>query len=351
VPPRRRILTTNHEGEHPMSDKLIEVATTAPLLERARAAMRGRAAIETAIAEVAERLRQARSAIRPEEVVLNDVLATVLAGEKVPADLADRVLAVRRGNESAWAEASVLAPLQERLQERLTAVHRDRVDDALHVLATELDVVLTAARPLLAQLDNVNDAESAIATDRVQPWRQAVELAERHVTVRGAQRLIVAGALDPPDQARVTARVSAEIRNLVDDFGIIRDPDRHHPTVGTGANGADVRLSGSRIFSGRIMTDAHTDRPARVRPWLTGDAVEDLHFLARPDVIAWVPTIAQLTGARDEHEQRQQAEARAEHERRPGDEPQPFLRAGRRMPPPPAALIDRLAREELGDPV
>jgi len=333
-----------------MTDTSTETDTR-PILERARSAMSGLTTVEAAITEVAERLRQARGAVRPEETVVDVALGAVLDGDPVPADLADRVLRVRRGNESAWAEASVLAPLLERLQERLTAVHRDRADDALRVLADGLDVVLTAARPLLSQLGGVDDAESAINADRVGPWRQAVELAERHVTVRGAQRLIVAGALDPPDQARVTARVSAEIRNLVDDYGTVRDPDRHHPTVGAGADGRDVRLSGSRIFTGRIVTDAHTDRPARPRPWLTGDGVADLHFLARPDVIAWVPTIGQLTGARDEHEQRQQAEARAEHERRPGDEPQPFLRAGRRMPPPPAALLDRLAREELGDPV
>ena len=324
----------------------------APLLEKARASMRGLAEIEAALSSVGERLRACRSAVRPEDAVLDVALEAVLDGDPVPADLADRVLRVRRGNESAWAEASVLAPLRERLQERLTAVHRDRADDALRVLADELDVVLTAARPLLSQLGGVDDADSAINADRVQPWRQAVELAERHVTVRGAQRLIVAGALDPPDQARVTARVSAEIRNLVDDYGTVRDPDRHHPTVGAGADGRDVRLSGSRIFTGRIMTDSHTDRPARPRPWLTGDGVADLHFLARPDVIAWVPTIARLTDARDEHERRKQAEARAEAERRPGDDdPQPFLRTGRRMPPPPAALLDRLAREEMGDPV
>jgi len=331
-----------------MSDKLIEVATTAPLLERARAAMPGLAAIETAIAEVAERLRQARSAIRPEDAVLDVALEAVLDGDPVPADLADRVLRVRRGNESAWAEASVLAPLLERLQERLTAVHRDRADDALRVLATELDVVLTAARPLLAgQLGNVNDAESAIATDRVGPWRQAVELAERHVELRSAQRVVVAGALDPVDQARITTRVSPEVRNLVDDFGIIRDPAQHHPTVGAGADGADVRLSGSRIFSGRIMTDAHTDRPARVRPWLTGDPVADLSFLARPDVIAWVPRVASLTAARDEHQRHQRAEARAAAERRPGDD-DPRLPRGRQMPPPGRALTQRLAEEELG---
>jgi len=321
------------------------------ILEHARSAMRGRGEIETALAQVAKRLRLARSAIQPEEDVLNDVLKALLADGTVPADVGERVLAIRRTNESALAELGVLGPAERRLQERLVALHRQRADDALHELATELDALLTAARPLLARLPGVHDAEDAINADRVQVWRQATELAEHHGALRGAQRIIVGGSLDAPDQARITSRVSPEVRDLVDNYGHIRQPHLHYPELGAGANREEVRVGQTRIFSGRLTVDSHVDRPVRDRPWTTGDTLDDLHFLTRDDVEAWVPTIAQLTGARDEHEQRMQADARAEAERRPGDDdPQPPLRAGRKMPPPPAALLDRLAREELGDP-
>ncbi|MBA2696773.1 MAG: hypothetical protein H0U62_13265 [Actinobacteria bacterium] len=324
-----------------------------PILERARAAMHGRSKIETALSEVAEQLQQARGAIRPEETVVDVALEVIRDGGAVPDDLGDRVLKIRRANESAFAEASVLGPLESRLRERLLAVHREQADDALTVLADELLELLTAARPVLARLgSDVDSADTAITSGRVNEWRQAGQLGTRYTEVRDVQRIVVAGALDPPDQARVTSRVSATVRDLVDNFGVVRQPHLHFPEVGTGVNRSEVRVGQSRIFSGRIVTDAHTDRPARPRPWTTGDPVADLRFLVRDHVIAWVPTVAELTGARDEHERRKQAEARAEAERRPGDEqPERRLPRGRQMPPPSAALIDRLAREELGEPV
>lgn len=335
-----------------MSDKLIEVATTdAPLLARARAAMHGRAAIETALSEVAERLRQARGAVRPEEDVLDIALASVLDGGAVPDDVGPQVLKIRHGNEAAWAEASVLGPLESRLRERLLAVHRERVDDALAVLRPELDTVISQAGPVLAQLGDVDSADAAISADRVQQWREAVAMAARYDALRRAQRILVSAAVTP--QTHISDRVSAEARALVDDFGTVRDADRHYPEVGgTDVNRSEVRTGEVRIFSGRLVTSDHSDRPVRPRPWLTGDVLDDLRFVCRADVRAWVPTLGQLTGARDEHQARIQDEARAEAEQRPGDEPeQRILRTGRTMPPPPAALVERLAREELGEPV
>ncbi len=126
-----------------------------PILERARSAMSGLTTVEAAITEVAEQLRQARATVRPEEDVAELALSAVLAGDPVPDDLADRVLAIRRSNESAFAEASVLGPLEHRLREQLLAVHRDRVDDALAVLRAELDTVISQAGPVLAELGAV----------------------------------------------------------------------------------------------------------------------------------------------------------------------------------------------------
>lgn len=331
------------------TDKTATEDTRPSLLEKARSAMHGLAEIETGLADVTTRLRQARASVRPEEAVLDVALAAVLAGDPVPPDVGAQVLAIRRGNEAAMAEAQALGPLERRLRERLLALHRERADDALAVLRAELDTVISQAGPVLAELNDVDSADTAITADRVEEWRQAVALSARYGELRQAQRVLVSAAVTP--QTHISDRVSPDARALVDDYGIARDADSHHPTVGTGSDGGEVRLSGSRIFTGRIVTDAHTDRPARPRPWLTGDGVADLHFLARPDVAPWVPTVAQLTGARDEHQSRMQAEARAEAERGPGDEPETFMRTGRRMPPPPAALLTRLAREELGEPV
>jgi len=331
------------------TDKTATEDTRPSLLEKARSAMHGLAEIETGLADVTTRLRQARASVRPEEAVLDVALAAVLAGDPVPPDVGAQVLAIRRGNEAAMAEAQALGPLERRLRERLLALHRERADDALAVLRAELDTVISQAGPVLAELNDVDSADAAIAADRVEEWRQAVAMAAQYDELRRAQRILVSAAVTP--QTHMSDRVSPEARALVDDYGVVRDADSHHPAVGTGANGGEVRLSESRIFSGRIVVTAHTDAPVTPRPWLTGDTIIDMRFVTRDDVRAWVPRVRELTGARDEHERRKQDEARAEAERLPGDEPQTFLRTGRRMPPPGPELLTRLAREELGEPV
>jgi len=321
---------------------------TRPILGRARSAMSGLTTVEAAIRAVVEQLRQARATVRPEEDVAELALSAVLAGDPVPDDLAARVLAIRRSNETAFAEAGVLGPLEHRLREQLLALHRDRVDDALAVLGAELDTVISQAGPVLAELGAVDSADAAINAERVAQWRQAVALSARYGELRQAQRVLVSAAVTP--QTHLSDRVSAEARALVDDFGTVVAAGAHYPEVGTGVNRTEVRTGEVRIFSGRLVTSDHSDRAARPRPWLTGDDLVDLRFACRADVREWVPTIKALTDARDEHERTQQAAARAAAERRPGDDDPPFLRTGRRMPPPPAALLDRLAREELGDP-
>jgi hypothetical protein len=53
-------------------------------------------------------------------------------------------------------------------------------------------------------------------------------------------------------------------------------------------------------------------RPARTtRPWCTDDTLTNLRFIVRPDVDAWVPSIRELTRARDEHQERKLDAARA----------------------------------------
>ena len=270
----------------------------------------------------------------------------------MPDDLGDQLVTVRRNNEIAMATVQSLTSLQGLLNERWRDTHTQQADRALTVLAGELSALLPEARTVLAELGDVSDAASAISADRTDQWRQALALSARYDALRSAQQTFVSAALFPPDQARVTIRVTPEARGLVLDYGHVREPEQYYAELGTGAaNRRDDQLSETRVVEGRVVFSSHTDRPARARPWASGDTIIDMRFVTRDDVIAWVPTVRQLTGARDEHQARMLDEARAEAERLPGDEPQPFLRTGRTMPPPPAALLDRLAREEMGEPV
>jgi len=334
------------------TDKTATEDTRPSLLEKARSAMPGLHAVETGLADVSTQLRQARAGGQPEDDVADRALAAVLHGAQVPDDLGDQIVKIRRDNETALATVQALTGLQDLLHVRRRDTHAKQADSALGVLSTELDALLSQARPVLARLGDVDSADTAITSGRVDEWRQAGQLGTRYVELRDAQRIIVAAALNPPDQPRMTSRVSPEIRDLVADFGHVRQPERHYAELGTGAaNRRGDQLSETRVVDGRVVFSSHTDRPLRPRPWFTGDAIADLRFVCRAGSRAWVPSVPELTRARDEHEQRKQAEARADAERTPGDEPEPRLRTDRRQPPPPVALIDRLAREELGEPV
>ena len=154
-----------------MTSKTATEDTRPSLLEKARSAMHGLAEIETGLADVTTRLRQARASVRPEESVVDVALETVLDGEKVPDDVGPQVLKIRRSNEAAFAAAQVLGPMERRLQERLLVVHREQADDALAVLRAELDTVISQAGPVLAELGDVDSADAAIAADRARPTR------------------------------------------------------------------------------------------------------------------------------------------------------------------------------------
>lgn len=322
---------------------------TRPLLEKARAAMSGLAETEAALTSVGERLREARASGQREDDVPERALTTALSGRPVPDDLGDQLVTIRQHNETARATVEALTSLQALLHVRWRDTHTQQADRALTVLRTELSALLTQARPVLTQLGGVTDAEAAIGAGRTGEWQEACNLAGRYAEIRAAQVTLVSAALHPADQPQASIRVAPESRRLVSDYGYVRAPDLHYPELGTGdANRRADQLSETRVVNGRIVFSSHVDRPATVRPWASGDVLEDLRFILRDDVIPWLPDVFELTDARDAHQSRMQAADRAEHERRPGDEPEPRLRTDRPMPPPGRALVQRLAEETLG---
>ena len=313
-------------------------------LSRAQDAIPLRPEILAGLAEVAERLRQARAGGHPEREVIDAAVSAVVAGSALPA-LGERVIRIRTSNETAEAELAALIGVEQRLRERLRDLAEIHADDALDVLRAELDDVLTRARPVVEDLGDVDSAEEAITADKVSAWRLANTLAKRHGEIRAAQAVLVAGAVEPPDVPQITERASAAVRRLVADHGIVRDPDEHG-TLGEPDYREASTNGANRDTSGRVV--GSTGPPTGHRPWTTGSDLGDLRYVVRADVEPWLPRVAELTRARDEHRKRTEVAARAEAERLPGDEPERRLPHGRRMPPPPAALVQRLAEEELG---
>jgi len=270
---------------------------TRPLLELARAAMPELAEVETGLTGIDAALNRIDRDGQPEWEPVDTALADVLAGLPVPDDLGSRVLAVRKENEATGVHVLALTRLKERLHVHQRETQVRHVDRALHVVATELDAVLTAARPVLGELGSVATADAAIKAGRADEWRQAGDLGARYTQLRAAQLRLTEDALNPDN------RVDRDVALLVTDHGYVRNADQLDDAVGT-----DPRQP--RVDHPELMLTA-PGAPATTRPWNTGNGLAELRYACRHDVTAWVPTIGQLTGARAELQARRRETARA----------------------------------------
>ena len=279
-----------------MTDTISTKPDDRPLLARARASMPGLAEIEAALGGIEAALSRLDRDGRPEWSAVDDAVADVLAGLPIPGDLGSRVLAVRKGNEATGVAVQALTRLKDslRVHQRETQVrHADR---ALGVVATELDAVLTAARPVLAALGNIDSADAAISAGLVDDWRAAGDLGDRYAGVRSVQLRITEGALNPDN------RVDRDVELLVVDHGLVQDADQLDDAVGT-----EPRQPRD-VDQPHLMVTG-PGAPA-TRPWDSGNGRADLRYVCRPGVRPWLPTIAQLTGARAELQAREAEAAR-----------------------------------------
>jgi len=272
------------------------IASLAPLLERARSAMPGHAVTEAALSEIQAALSQLDRDGQPEWAAVDDAMADVLAGLPVPDDLGSRVLATRGANEATGVAVQALTRLNERLHVHRRQVEVKHVDAALRVVSGELDAVLTMARPVLARLGNIDSADAAIAGGLVDDWRAAGDLGSQYAQVRTVQLRLTEGALNPDD------RVDRDVALLVLDHGWVRDADQLDAAVGT-----DPRQP--RVEHPELLLTA-PGAPV-TRPWNTGSGPADLRYACHRDVSPWVPSLAELTGARAEFQARKRETARA----------------------------------------
>jgi hypothetical protein len=279
-----------------MTDTTSTTHDARPILERARASMPGLAEIEAALSGIEAALSRIDRDGRPEWTPVDAVLPDALAGRPIPDDLGERVLAVRKANEATGVHVQALTRLRERLHVHQRDTQVRHADPALGVLSTELHQLLTQARPVLAELGDVDSADAAIKAGRVDEWRQAGDLGARYTQLRAAQLELAEDALNPDNRA------DRDVALLVTDHGHVRDADRHDDAVGT-----DIRQP---HVDPQLMTTPVAPAVA-TRPWNTGHGLADLRYACRRDVEPWVPAIAELTGARAEFQARKRDAARA----------------------------------------
>lgn len=286
------------------------------LLDTARAAIPGQAAIERALAAVKE--REESFVIRGEADLHAETLAAMLAGEPVPDDLGARIAAVRQANQADALERAALQQTRTALHERRRQANVDGADHALGVLAETLSRLLTDARPPIKVLGSIATAEEAIAagSEAVAAWSTAHALGDRYAELRNAQAIIVSAATDPPDNAaRAVTTAGKATRRLVATFGSVCNFAALHPALDGFDPADDEAASGvqsSRIINGRLVETGSTNRPIAVVPWLTDDALAALRSMLVPEVEPWVPSIDGLIAARDKALDRRAAARRGE---------------------------------------
>jgi hypothetical protein len=168
-----------------------------PLLAVARSAMPGLEAAEAALSRVQAAML---AAVKPrphvdEAGALDGALTDLLAGRPLDlADLGTRLVQAEDAKRRTSAELTGLQQLRAMLADRRGTILVTEVDAGLAVLATELDTVVTAARPVAAKLGAVRDAQSAIDAGLAGEWSTLRGLAARHEEIRKAQAVLVADA-------------------------------------------------------------------------------------------------------------------------------------------------------------
>lgn len=286
------------------------------LLDTARAAIPGQAALERALTAVKE--REESFVIRPEADLHDEALAAVLAGDPVPDDLGARIAAVREANVAVALERTALQQIRGSLHDRRRRAHVDGADHALGFLADTLDQLLTDARPAFEVLGSITSAEEVIDTgsEAVTAWSTAGTLADQYVELRTAQAVVVSAAIAPPDQvSTVVTTAGKATRRLVSTFGTVRNFAALYPDL-DGFDPADddapVGVTSTRIQDGLVVEAGSSSHPIGTVPWLTDDPLTALRSMLVPEVEPWVPTIDELTTIRDEALDRRAAARRGE---------------------------------------
>lgn len=276
-------------------------APTANLLDRAWAAVPGLTDTAASLALVSERLRATMTTAPAVDDAAHaaDLLARLDSGEGLPDDLGQGYLLVVQQRQAHTAERGLLTTMAAELGDRRRRLRGTGADDALRVLAAELDELLEQARPVLDRLGPVRDAEGAMTAGgtAVDDLRQARALVARHEAVRAAQGQILTWALDPPDSATRDAVVTPRVlREQVATFGSLRNYRDLQP-AGDGREQLVTRKgtdAHGHAYSETLRVDRPSDAPA---PWPTSDALADLRFLAGPAAQPWVPTVAEFQQA------------------------------------------------------
>lgn len=254
-------------------------------LDIVRDAIPGFRAVQAALSAVQARLDELHSApIAQHDDLVAETFEVVITGKPIPDNLGRRSVKATQAREVVAAELQILTGVEKRLNNHGENTLRAGADHGLRALRPVLAELLDQARPMVAALRGVHDAQGAIdrGPDAVAAWSGFAAIVNRYAAIRSTQRKLSQYVIG---ESVGTKFGSVGFRSIFNVWSEIE-------------NVAEVWPEWTPVQQGeRIVRPPwpveYPHKPFEVRhdrEWL-------LWLLSNPKVRLWVPTIGELTAA------------------------------------------------------
>ncbi|MFC8347862.1 hypothetical protein [Streptomyces sp. NPDC057280] len=252
-------------------------------LDITREAIPGFRAVQAADAALQQRLKELRSGSGAQPVDLGaDAFAALISGKPVPDDLGRRAWEAQQAGEFRAAELQILTGIERRLQNHGENTVKAGADEGLRALRPVLDELLDQARPMVAALHGVHDAQGAIdrGPDAVAAWSGMAAIVTRYKAIRDAQKTVARMAIGESLGTKFGSVGFASVFNV---WSEIENVAELWPEWTPGGD-STVRPPWPVVYQQRPFEVRHD------REWV-------MWLLSTPQVRLWVPTIGELKKA------------------------------------------------------
>ncbi|MFE2812626.1 hypothetical protein ACFXGG_19595 [Streptomyces nigra] len=248
-------------------------------------AVPGFRAVQEAETVLRQRMTELRTgASLPRVDLCAEAFGALIAGKPLPDDLGRRAWEVTQAHEFREDELQILVGVEKRLTNHGENTLKAGADHGLRALRPVLDELLDQARPMVAALRGVHDAQGAIdrGPDAVAAWSGMTAVVSRYAAIRTAQHKITRITMGQDVTTKYGSvgfnavfRVWSEIENVTEvwpEWTPVQNGER------------SVRPPWPARYPNRPFEVQHD------REWV-------MWLLSNPKVRLWVPTIGELTEA------------------------------------------------------
>lgn len=252
--------------------------------------------IQTANETVQKRLAALRSVTVAPDTVDGEVFAALTAGQPLPDDVGRRAWEAQQDEAHRETEIKLLMRMETRLGHQLQNVLRTGVDDAVHALRPVLDELIEHAQPLIKELRDVHNAQTAIDRGVVPAWSEFKEIVTRYAAIREAQLKICRYAVADTSVFVKSFPVWSEIENVTEVW------PQWHPSIDPAKSPAPWPVVHKSMPFDQVRYD---------RQWV-------MWLLTHPTARIWIPTVDELQDAQERQQKSAAKRARERADSEPG---------------------------------